>query len=158
MNDDFDAGQRVWTADGVLCTIQRFYTTLPGVRRAVLYPVGADRADGRNERHADVSTLSAESEHGVGAAFGETVTRLEELSPGDLLYGGSITWQGEPNVLRVLQVRALPGEPEPHGFTWQFVNLAEPLEPRQAGDGEHFTWDFQLAAGTYRRADFLAGV
>ena len=139
MGDNFDAGQRVWTDAGVLCTIGRFYTTLPGTRRAVCHPIGADRSRGLNEIHADCDSLTAETEHGVGTAFGDRVTLLAELSPGDLLYEGSVTWQGEPNVLRVLQLGGVPGE-QPYGFNWQFVDLADPLSPRNGSDGEHFCW------------------
>jgi hypothetical protein len=156
--ETLDAGQRVWTEDGVLCTIHRFYTTLPGNRRAVLYPIGADASHGTSELHADTDTLSAESEHGVGGAFDETVSSLDDLTVGDLLYAGSITCAGEPNVLRVLRLVQLPGESEPCGFIWQFVDLADPLAPRIPSDQKHFCWDFQIAEHGYRRADFLAGL
>ena len=155
--NDFDAGQEIAGPDGRVYVISRFYATLPGQARCVCTLRGAPRRpEMSDEFDFSVDEIEAVSETGVGAAFGERVGSLDELSPGNLLYANSVTWEGEPNVLVVLALESQPDEERFCGFRWRFVDLADPGKPRLASDRDHFTWEHELERGGYRRADFLA--
>lgn len=78
---------------------------------------------------------------------GARVFKLEELKLGELLFDGSETAAGEPNLVRVCELAA-----DGRGFGGQFASLADPSAARLPDDRVFFVWDFELTKGNYRRA------
>lgn len=91
----------------------------------------------------------------LGESFGEPVTSIEQIQPGDLLYAGSDTHAGQPNVMKVHRIVDHYERPMT-GFTWQCVNLADPSQPRLPSDQIHHMHSFEIPAAGLRRADDLA--
>lgn len=91
----------------------------------------------------------------LGESFGEPVTSIEQIQPGDLLYAGSDTHAGQPNVMKVHRIVDHYERPMT-GFTWQFVNLADPSKPRLPSDQIHHMHSFEIPAAGLRRAGDLA--
>ena len=82
---------------------------------------------------------------------GPVITRVEDLSLGDLLFDGSENFGGVPNLLHVDGVEDIL-DGHRHGFHGHFVSLDDPSELRLADDRPFFTWDFKLAGGNHRLA------
>jgi hypothetical protein len=84
---------------------------------------------------------------------GPTVLLVSELDIGDLLFDGSQTQAGEPNLLVVTELRGARGEAAgPDRFQGHFVSLLDPAEKRLPSDQTFAVWDFKLQEGAYRRA------
>ena len=81
---------------------------------------------------------------------GPIVRLVNDLSVGDLLFEGSETNIGTPNIVRVLSLRNMPGGF--NGFDGRFVLPVDPAQKRLPDDQDFFTWDFVLAKGHHRRA------
>lgn len=128
----------------------RFYDTMNGELRAVcMNRLNDPWAEQESFNVEEVTGLTS----GVESAFGEAICDFSEITPGDLLYDGSITYRGEPNVMRVLRFRE-GGD----GFYAVFVNPANPTELRQNDDREFHTWDYEVPGAGLHRADELFGV
>jgi hypothetical protein len=150
------AGMRVLhEATGYEGIVVRFYHPLVGETRAVCFERLGDLAVQR--RDFPIDELVALSD-GVESAFGERVESIEDITPGDLLYDGSVTYEGMPNVLRVLRWRDAPEGERPQGFYAVFVDPANPSQLRRADDLEFHVWDFMVPGEGFHRADDLCAV
>jgi hypothetical protein len=86
---------------------------------------------------------------------GPAVASVSELVVGDLLFDGSETHSGEPNLLVVSELCLSPPALRSalnYGIQGHFVSLSDPTEKRLPDDRTFFVWGTELARRPYRRA------